>query len=186
MPVPWQTVKCPPRINQVKSNPAARGASADLPSKAQAGSLTDIERPGDKTKQVLSKLEDLPLAPFPAAHLWSWESGGRGGGGGGGGEWEPRVSQVCGRKKIGRRKTDWESRGGPPNIRGRAELSAKLRSRLGVHLCQEESEEHWEGGLSLSLKCSLSLFSCVCTSVLLGCTAVCPTQRWSALLCLGH
>lgn len=37
--------------------------------------LTGVERARDESEQVLCELEDLPLAPFPAAHLCSWESG---------------------------------------------------------------------------------------------------------------
>lgn len=32
------------------------------------GSLTGVERARDESEQVLCELEDLPLAPFPAAH----------------------------------------------------------------------------------------------------------------------
>lgn len=37
--------------------------------------LTGVECARDESEQVLCELEDLPLAPFPAAHLCSWESG---------------------------------------------------------------------------------------------------------------
>lgn len=37
------------------------------------GSLTGVKRARDKSEQVLCELEDLPLAPFPATHLFSWE-----------------------------------------------------------------------------------------------------------------
>lgn len=36
-------------------------------------SLTGVERARDKSEQVLCELEDLSFAPFPAAHLCSWE-----------------------------------------------------------------------------------------------------------------
>lgn len=41
-------------------------------------SLTGVERARDKSVQVLCELEDLPLAPFPAAHLCSWQGWGGG------------------------------------------------------------------------------------------------------------
>lgn len=41
-------------------------------------SLTGVERACDKSEQVLCELEDLPFAPFPAAHCCSWEGGGLG------------------------------------------------------------------------------------------------------------
>lgn len=41
-------------------------------------SLTGVERARDEPEQVLCELENLPLAPFPAAHLCSLV--GRGGG----------------------------------------------------------------------------------------------------------
>lgn len=98
MLLPLQTNKCQSCINQTQqSRTMMRRTPADFPLKnTPRRILTNIERPGDEAKQVLSKLENLPLAPFPAAHLWA--SGGRDGGGGGG-EGQARVGQVCGVEK---------------------------------------------------------------------------------------
>lgn len=45
------------------------------------GSLTCVESASDKSEQVLCELEDLPFAPFPAAHLCSggWKAQCKGG-----------------------------------------------------------------------------------------------------------
>lgn len=52
-------------------------------------SLTGVERPCDESVQVLCELEDLPLAPFPAAHRCFLE-----GAAGGGGAWKRSALKV--------------------------------------------------------------------------------------------
>lgn len=83
---------CPNRFNkfEVNSHGDKSTTSADLGELRQmethegkirlsksAGSLTVVERACDESEQVLCELEDLPLAPFPAAHLCSLTRGAR-------------------------------------------------------------------------------------------------------------
>lgn len=55
-----------------------KGGWGEIQLSKSTRSLTGVERPCYESEQVLCELEDLPFAPFPAAHLCSWEGeGGR-------------------------------------------------------------------------------------------------------------
>lgn len=140
MSVPRQT-ECQPRINQtLKSEPTAGGTSADHPPKPPAGLLPILSVPVTRRNRYWANLKISRLHLFlqlifgPGSREVEVEE-------------EVEVREKRGSARFvgggkGHRRTDRESRGGPANIRGRAELSAKFRSRLSAHLCQGETEEH--------------------------------------------